>query len=76
MLDFPNRSLSSQESSQQESSNNVIAENLNSDDCLSLIIEATNLEKVGDINKAISLYRQVIESDREGTYKAFLAIAL
>ncbi len=76
MLDFPNNSLSSQESSQEDSSNNIISENINTDDCLTLIIEATNLEKAGDINKAISIYDQVIEVDKEGTYKAIAQKAL
>ena len=76
MLDFPNRSLNSQESSQEDSSNNPIPENIDSNDCLTLIVEATNSEKAGDINKAISIYRQVIQADKEGTYKAIAQKAL
>ena len=76
MLDFPNHSLSSQESSQEDSSDTIISENMNTDDCLTLIIEATNSEKAGDINKAISIYHQVIEVDKEGTYKAIAQKAL
>ncbi|MGK7955101.1 MAG: HAMP domain-containing protein, partial [Crocosphaera sp.] len=66
MLDYPNRYSSSEENSTENSSS----------DCLNLIIEASNLEKTGDVNKAISIYHKVIEFDQEGTYKAIAQKAL
>jgi methyl-accepting chemotaxis protein PixJ len=42
----------------------------NTDDCVSKIIEASSLEKSGQIEQAIALYQQVLELDRGGNYGA------
>jgi twitching motility protein PilJ len=39
-------------------------------DCISKILEAGNLEKSGDLQGAIALYREVIELDTSGNYGA------
>ncbi|MEA5532596.1 methyl-accepting chemotaxis protein [Crocosphaera sp. XPORK-15E] len=48
----------------------------NTDDCLNKILSASNLEKSGDIIGAISLYQEVIKTDKNGTYKAIAEKAL
>ncbi|MGF1542510.1 MAG: methyl-accepting chemotaxis protein [Pleurocapsa sp.] len=48
----------------------------NTDDCVSKIIEASSLEKSGQIESAIALYEQVLELDRGGNYGAVAEKAL
>ncbi|MDJ0507914.1 MAG: methyl-accepting chemotaxis protein [Crocosphaera sp.] len=76
MVNFDKNSLSSQESLDSDSSNRITLESVKSDDSLTKIIEASNLEKLGDIDGAILLYRQVMENDQQGTYKAIAEKAL
>lgn len=47
-----------------------------SEDCVGKILEASNLEKLGEIDKAIALYQEVIEIDTEGNYAAVAQQAL
>lgn len=49
---------------------------INTDECLGKIIEASNLEKAGNIEGAIALYREVLEIDPDGTYSAVAKQAL
>lgn len=76
MLDFNDNSLSSQDPNQENSYEHSMVENTDGNACLNLILQASNLEKSGNINQAISLYQQVIELDREGTYKGIAQKAL
>jgi methyl-accepting chemotaxis protein PixJ len=48
----------------------------NTDDCVSKIIEASSLEKSGQIEQAIAVYQQVLELDRGGNYGAVAEKAL
>lgn len=41
----------------------------NAIDCVEKIIEASNLERAGKIAEAIALYREIINTDNEGTYR-------
>lgn len=41
-----------------------------SDDCVGKILEASNLEKSGEIDKAIALYQEIIKLDGDGNYGA------
>ena len=66
MLNSDKISLSSQESLDKDSLNHLTLKSVESDDCLTKIIEASNLEKAGKIDEAVSLYHQVIENDQEG----------
>ncbi len=45
-------------------------------DCLSKILLANSCERSGQIDKAIALYREVVELDEEGTYRAIAQKAL
>lgn len=48
-----------------------------SNECLDKqIIKASDLEKSGNSHNAMRLYREVLELDLEGTYRAIAAIAL
>ncbi|MGK7939237.1 MAG: methyl-accepting chemotaxis protein [Crocosphaera sp.] len=76
MLNSDQTPLPSQESVDNEPSNHITLESVKIDDCLTKIIEASNLEKAGDIKGAVFLYRQVIETDQEGSYKAIAQKAL
>ncbi|MDJ0842854.1 methyl-accepting chemotaxis protein [Crocosphaera sp.] len=76
MLDFHNKSLSSQESKQETNSEHLAVETMDTNDCLNLILEASHLEKSGDTHQAISIYYQVIKTDTEGYYKAMAEKAL
>ena len=40
------------------------------EDCVGKILEANSLEKAGEIDKAVALYQEVIELDRDGNYGA------
>ena len=48
----------------------------NADDCVSKIIEASSLEKSGQIEQAIALYREILELDSGGNYGAVAEKAL
>ncbi len=48
----------------------------NTDDCVSKIIEASSLEKSGQIEQAIAIYQEVLELDRGGNYGAVAEKAL
>ena len=66
-------------SNPQSSTNNVYQEIVplgDSFECLDKIILASDLEKSGKIQEAIALYRDVLETDLEGTYKAIASKAL
>jgi twitching motility protein PilJ len=45
-------------------------------DCVSKILNANNLERSGQITEAIALYQEIIQIDKEGTYKAIAEKAL
>ena len=45
-------------------------------DCLGKILLANSCERSGQIDKAIALYREVVELDQEGTYRAIAQKAL
>ena len=46
------------------------------EDCVSKIIEASSLEKAGEIDKAIALYQEIITLDGDGNYGAVAQQAL
>lgn len=48
----------------------------NTDDCVGKIIEASSLEKSGQIEQAIALYQEVLELDKGGNYGAVAEQAL
>ncbi|AFZ36927.1 methyl-accepting chemotaxis sensory transducer with Cache sensor [Stanieria cyanosphaera PCC 7437] len=48
----------------------------NSSNLVGKILEANNLEKAGEINKAIAIYQEVLELDANGTYGAVAQKAL
>ncbi|MDJ0715652.1 MAG: methyl-accepting chemotaxis protein [Prochloraceae cyanobacterium] len=43
---------------------------LDSNECVSKIISASELEKSGEIEQAIAIYQEIVELDTEGTYRA------
>ena len=76
MLDFHDNSLSSQKPKEDHSSEHSTRETIDTNNCLNLILEASNLEKAGDIHQAISIYHQVVKTDTEGYYKRMAQKAL
>ncbi len=49
---------------------------LDTTECVSRIISASELEKSGEIEQAIAIYREIVELDAEGTYRAIAQKAL
>ena len=71
--------MSNQQPQNQTSTNSneeIVPVGIDSFECLDKIIKASDLEKSGSIQEAIALYRDVLETDREGTYKAIAEKAL
>ena len=59
-----------------QSSNPVIDSEGENNELVNKMIAANNLEKSGDIPGAIAIYKEIIEIDRDGTYRAIAAKAL
>ena len=75
MLDFHHSSSSSSQKS-LNSDLPTTNDSTNQDECLQKILAASDLERSGDIEQAIALYREVIEIDKTGTYQLMAEKAL